>query len=431
MRTCTRLNLPAKPSRFRRAMFPELGINPQRFRKHFEALAQIGSTGDGGVNRPALSEAHLAARLWFKAQAEEAGLEFQVDSAGNHSARLRCGPPDAPALLLGSHLDSVPNGGRFDGALGVTAALEVLQVIKEANLGLPFHLEAIDFTDEEGTLVGLLGSAALTGKLTAEELKQPRGGQENLLNRLRGAGLNEAGLLTTRRDPQALAGYLELHIEQGPRLERAGLPIGVVTGIVGIGSYRLSFIGRANHAGTTPMDERRDAAQGAAAFILAVRELVMGEFPGCTANVGLLSLLPGAYNIVPDCAVVGLECRAADLPVFEQLEQALLSRAWAEAERFGLELEIGQLGRHLPAPMSTKVQQVIAEASRELKLEAIELPSGAGHDAQMLSAICPAGMIFVPSLEGISHSPREFTDWQDCINGANVLLRAVLIIACQ
>jgi N-carbamoyl-L-amino-acid hydrolase len=198
---------------------------------------------------------------------------------------------------------------------------------------------------------------------------------------------------------------------------------------VGIASYRLTFNGKANHAGTTPMEERRDAAQGAAAFILAVRERVLADFPGCTANVGLANLLPGAYNIVPGRAVVGLECRGADLLVFERLQGALLESARAEAVKFGLELEIEQLGRHLPAPMSPKVRQVIAAAARELKLDAIELPSGAGHDAQMLSAICPAGMIFVPSVDGISHSPHEFTEWQDCVNGANVLLKTVVKIA--
>jgi N-carbamoyl-L-amino-acid hydrolase len=412
-------------------MRAELRIDSHRLHEHFEALAQIGSTGDGGVNRPALSAAHLAARSWFRSQAERAGLEVHVDGAGNHSALLRCGPPGAPVLLLGSHLDSVPQGGRYDGALGVLAALEVLRRVKENSLRLPFHLEAIDFTDEEGTLVGLLGSAALAGKLTVQELETPRGGRENLLAGLRRAGLTEAGLLSASRDPHSLAGYLELHIEQGPRLRRAGIPIGVVTGIVGIASYRLAFSGRANHAGTTPMDERQDAAQGAAAFILAVRELVISDFPGCTANVGLLSLLPGAYNIIPGSAVVGLECRAADLPTFERLEGALLERARVEAERFGLGLEAELLGRHLPAPMNPAIQQVIAEAANDLQLEVLPLPSGAGHDAQMLSAVCPSGMIFVPSVDGISHSPRELSEWQDCVNGANVLLKSAFKLADQ
>jgi beta-ureidopropionase / N-carbamoyl-L-amino-acid hydrolase len=426
MRTCTRLNLPEKQRRSRNFMLPELKIDPQRLREHFEALAGIGSTGDGGVNRPALSEAHLAARAWFRAQAERAGLETHVDEAGNHSVLLRCGSPGAPVLLLGSHLDSVPHGGRFDGALGVSAALEVLQVVKAAGLPLTVHLEAIDFTDEEGTLVGLLGSSALARKLTALELERPRGGRENLLDGLRRAGLTETGLLSAGRDRRTLAGYLELHIEQGPRLRQAGIPIGVVTGIVGIASYRLTFNGRANHAGTTPMEERWDAAQGAAAFILAVHALLVGEFPGCTANVGLVNLLPGAYNIIPGAAVVGLECRAADLPTFERLEQALLRRARVEAERFGLGLEAELLGKHPPAPMTPLVQQIIAEAAHELQLETVRLPSGAGHDAQSFASLCSTGMIFVPSVDGISHSPREFTEWQDCVNGANVLLRAAL-----
>ncbi len=233
-----------------------------------------------------------------------------MDGAGNHSALLRCGPAGARRLLLGSHLDSVPHGGRFDGALGVLAALEALRVVQEHNLSLPVDLEAIDFTDEEGTLVGLLGSAALAGKLAPEDLANPRGGREALLAGLARAGLSEAGLLEARRDPDALAGYLELHIEQGPRLLDAGVQIGVVTDIVGIASYTLSFFGRANHAGTTPMADRLDAAQGASAFTLAARRLVIEEFPGCVANVGAMRFSPGAFNIVPQAVDLSLEFRA-------------------------------------------------------------------------------------------------------------------------
>lgn len=410
-------------------MFPELKVDPQRLKEDFDALAGFGSTDDEGVNRPALSEAHLAARAWFRQRAEADGLAVQVDGAGNHSACLRSGSLGAPVLLLGSHLDSVPNGGRFDGALGVVAALEVLRVVKAAGLHLPVNLEAIDFTDEEGTLVGLLGSSALAGKLTPQDLETPRGGRENLLRGLRRTGLTEAGLLSARREAQSLAGYLELHIEQGPRLVRAGKSIGVVTGIVGIASHRLTFVGRANHAGTTPMDERLDAAQGAAAFILEARKIVMEKFPRCTANVGLANFQPGAFNIIPGKAVVGLECRAADLAPFEQLEQALLVCARAEAEQFGLGLETERLGKHSPSPLNAQFQQFIIEAAGDLQLEAIRLPSGAGHDAQVLSSLCPAGMIFVPSVGGISHSPNEFTEWHDCVNGANVLLQAALKFA--
>ncbi len=403
-----------------------LRINPQRLYDDFAALALIGATAEGGVHRPALSEAHLTARAWFHERAQASGLELRLDAAGNHSAYLACGPAGAPTLLLGSHLDSVPNGGRFDGALGVVAALEVLRVIQDAGLHLSANLEAIDFTDEEGTLIGLLGSAALAGTLSPADLQAPRGGREALLQGLQRAGLDEAHLCQARREPNSLSGYLELHIEQGPRLQQAGAQIGVVSSIVGICSYRLIFSGRADHAGTTPMSERMDAAQGAAAFTLAVRQIVMQQFPGCVANVGIMQFAPGAFNIVPERVSLALELRAADAPAFARLETVLLERAYQEAQRFGLGLESEFLGRHMPAPMSVEAQAAIAQAAQALGLRYMSLASGAGHDAQSLSKLCPAGMIFVPSQGGASHSAREYTAWEDCVNGANVLLGAAL-----
>lgn len=407
----------------------KLRIDASRLQANFNALAEIGSTGDGGVHRPALSEAHLAAREWFRQKVLAAGLEFKTDGAGNHSAFLACAGPGAPTLLLGSHLDSVPYGGRFDGALGVLAGLETLQTVKEAGLSMPVNLEAIDFTDEEGTLVGLLGSAALAGKLTLADLQNPRGGREALLAGLTRAGLNEASLLSARRDPRTLAGYLEVHIEQGLRLLQSGADIGLVTTITGIASYRLTFTGRAGHAGTTSMEDRLDAAQGACTFTLAARQIVMDSFPGCVANVGAMSFSPGAFNIVPERARLALEFRAPLAADLEQLEQALLSRAEAEARRFRLGLEREHLGSHPPTPLSRRAREACAAAAADLGLPAIELASMAGHDAQPLAELCPAGMIFVPSVGGVSHSPNEFTDWEDCANGTNVLLQAALRMA--
>ncbi len=408
------------------ADFTALRIKPQRFKADFETLAAIGSTEDGGVDRPSLSEAHLAARAWFRQRAARDGLTVAVDSAGNHSAVLPAVALDTPHLLLGSHLDSVPHGGRFDGALGVAAALEVLSTIKDAGLQLPISLEAIDFTDEEGTLVGLLGSAALVGRLTPGEIQSPRGGRQSLLAGLQRAALSEEGLFLARRDPASLAGYIELHIEQGPRLARSQTPVGVVTAIVGIASYRLIFHGRANHAGTTPMNERHDAGLGAASFMLAAHRLVVESFPDCTVNTGLLQLEPGAYNIIPGQANLALEFRSADDKEFEQLENALLALARQQADQFGLEFEANFLNRHAPAPMSVSMQQAIGQAAHCLELGYQAMPSGAGHDGQNLAHVCPAGMIFIPSQDGISHSPREFSAWQDCINGANLLLQSAL-----
>ena len=411
-------------------------INPDRFKDDFDALAQIGATGDGGVNRPALSAAHLEARRWFLARAAQAGLETRVDGAGNHSAILRSSNaehrrPGGASLLLGSHTDSVPNGGRYDGALGIVAALEAVRTVKDAGLTLPVHLEAIDFTDEEGTLVGLLGSAAIAGNLSAEALKNPRGGRQALEEGMARAGLTEAGLLSARREPRSLAGYLELHIEQGPRLAQSAIAIGVVSGIVGITSYRLAYYGQANHAGTTPMDARADASLGASAFVLTAREMVLRDFAqhGCVVNVGQMNFKPGAFNIIPGAAEFSLEFRAPDARRLAELESALLGLAHLVGRQYRLKLEVEPAGTSTPAPMSQRAQAAIASAAGSLALTHTTLPSGAGHDAQSLAPLTDAGMIFVPSREGISHSPLEFTGWDDCVNGANVLLRAALKMA--
>ena len=215
-----------------------------------------------------------------------AGLETRIDGAANHSAVLPARDRGARTLLLGSHLDSVSRGGRFDGALGVVCALEVLRAVQDAGLELPVALEAVDFTDEEGTLIGTFGSLALAGSLTREDLVAPRCGRELLVAELARMGLSEEGILAARREPASLAGYLELHIEQGPVLEREGVEIGIVTGIVGTASFTVVFEGEARHAGTTPMGARRDAAVAAAAFVLGVRELAVRDFPGAVATVG-------------------------------------------------------------------------------------------------------------------------------------------------
>jgi N-carbamoyl-L-amino-acid hydrolase len=407
----------------------QLRIDPARMLAAFNELAQIGATGDGGVDRPTFSEAHLAARRWFRDQIEKAGLEFRSDGAGNHSACLACGPKDSATLLLGSHLDSVPKGGRFDGALGVMAAFEVLRTVKDAGLKLKFNLEAIDFTDEEGTLVGLLGSGAIAGHLTAGLLQSPRGGRQALLEGMQRAGLSDESMLTASRPKGSMAGYFELHIEQGKRLERSGMNIGIVSAIVGISSYRLTFIGRADHAGTTTMDDRLDASQGASAFTLAARELVMKEYPDCVVNVGRMEFTPGAFNIIPAQVEVSLEFRSPDEDEFKRLDTALTACAQKEAQQFGLDLKVDFLGKHSPTPMSTSSQQAIIQACDSMKLTHASLVSGAGHDGQSFANLCPIGMIFVPSVEGASHAPREFTQWEDCVNGANVLLQAVLHFA--
>ena len=410
-------------------MTSDLRIDPDRMLAAFNELAAIGSTGDGGVHRPAFSDAHLAARAWFRELVQKAGLEFHMDGAGNHSAFLPCGPKGSSTLLLGSHLDSVPGGGRFDGALGVMGALEVLRTVKHAGLKLNLNLEAIDFTDEEGTLVGMLGSAALAGDLDPALLQSPRGGREQLLDGIGRAGLTEAGLFSAARPKGSLAGYLELHIEQGKHLERLGKDIGIVSSIVGIWSYRLFFIGRADHAGSTAMDDRRDASLGASAFTLTARELVLKDFPNCVVNVGRMDFSPGVFNIVPARVELALEFRSPEAAEFEQLNATLLQLAEDEARRFSLDLKVESLGRYLPCPMDDGIQNAMAASCDALGLTHVSLASGAVHDGQALIDMCPVGMLFVPSVDGASHSAREFTEWSDCVNGANVLLQTVLHLA--
>jgi N-carbamoyl-L-amino-acid hydrolase len=401
-------------------------VDERAMRADFDALAAIGATPGGGVNRPSLGDAHLAAREWFLARARAAGLRTHVDAAGNHSALLGGG---GPTLLLGSHLDSVPNGGRFDGALGVVAAFHALLAVQESARELPVVLEAIDFTDEEGTLVGLLGSEALTGALVPEALRSPRGGRDALVAGLARAGLDEDGLATARREPASLAGYLELHIEQGPVLERAGAQIGVVTAIVGARSFTLAFRGRGGHAGTTPMRDRSDAGLAAAAFALAAERLVLERFDGCVATVGEIALEPGVHNVIPRAARVALEFRAAETGLLDELEHALLDRARSSAAERRVEVDPARVGAWTPTQLDAGICDVVEQEAERLGLATVRLTSGAGHDAQALAGVTRSGMIFVPSLGGVSHDPAELTPWEDCVNGANVLLEVALALA--
>lgn len=406
-----------------------LKINEQRFLSNMDALSQIGDTGDGGVSRPALSPADVEARDWFKSQVSADGFEFVADGAGNLSARIASDNPGAKTLLIGSHLDSVRNGGRFDGALGVLSALETLRTIRDAGQKLPFHLEAISFTDEEGSLLGLMGSAALSGQLTPEELKNPRGGRENLLAGMANIGITDETALAAKRDPDSLVGYFEVHIEQGTRLEESKTDIGVVTSLVGVQTYWLRFLGKAAHAGTMPMDKRKDALWGATDFIRKARTTVMEQFSPGVVNCGMLNIQPGAFNIVPAEAELALEFRHGDPDQLQAMGQELLHLALESAQDNNLTLELNQVEETVPALMDEGFISALEAAADKLDLTHQRMMSFALHDAQMMGRVVPSAMFFVPSVKGISHNPKEYTRPADCINGANVLLNAVLEIA--
>jgi N-carbamoyl-L-amino-acid hydrolase len=406
-----------------------LAIDAERFASDLEELNAIGWTGATGLQRTSFSDAHVRARQWFMERAQEAGLPTRIDSAGNHSALLR-GVGDAPrTLMLGSHLDSVPGGGRFDGALGVLCALEVVRTVADRELRLPVTLEAIDFTDEEGTFLGTLGSWAIAGLLTQEMLATPRSGRALMLSELERMGLSEDGLFAARRDPATIAGFLELHIEQGPVLEASGIQIGIVTGIRGNASFEVVFRGAARHAGTTPMELRRDAGLGAAQLALAVHETIRRDFPGCVANVGDVAIEPGAFNVVPERATVKLEVRSLDEAELRSLAAVVGDLARDAGRRWNLEVGVEPVGWWAPGLTHPRAREALTSSAGRLGLSATEMPSGAGHDAQVMARIAPSGMVFVPSRDGISHHPEEFTELQDCINGANVLLGAAVALA--
>lgn len=406
-------------------------INQERFLSLLDEQATIGATPEGGLSRPALSEADMAIRAWFKQQVQSAGLDYRRDSAGNQFARLPADDPSAKALLIGSHLDSVPDGGRYDGALGVLSAFEAVLSLRDSGQSLPFHVDVVNFTDEEGTHQGLLGSSAFTGQLTPQALESPRSGRDALSAGLARAGLTEDGLLSAASPAEALLGYIEVHIEQGTRLESANQAIGVVSHIVGIRSNWLTFKGEAAHAGTMPMTDRRDALQGAAEFIRQARELVMRDFHPGVVNFGRISLAPGAFNIVPAEVRLAMEFRHGDLSVFDEMETALHALAHRVAEDCKLELTLESAHAVTPAPMSEHLIEIVESASDRAGLSHTRLMSFAGHDAQALARMTDSVMYFVPSVDGISHNPQEFTRPQDCINAATVMLNSVLLLAEQ
>jgi N-carbamoyl-L-amino-acid hydrolase len=405
-----------------------LRIDPGRLRQDIEALAAIGRDPTGGISRPAWSRAHEDARRWLLGRLREAGLAARVDQAGNVFGRLGA---EGPAVVTGSHIDTVPRGGPLDGALGVLAGLECLRTIAAAGVPRSRALEVVAFTDEEGRFYGFFGSRALTGTLDvalARRLTDPTG--LALGEAMAGAGFALERAAEARRDAAEIAAYVELHIEQGPWLEADRVPIGIVEQIVGIRRFRLTFVGQPDHAGTTPMDRRRDAFLTAAEYATRSRALVVREGLGrAVTTIGVVEVRPGVANIVPERAALLQELRDPDPAVVERLARRTLEAARRVARRRGLTLELEPLMQADPVRMSPRVQAAIEAAAADLALTTRRMPSGAGHDAQIIAAVADAGMIFVPSQGGRSHRPDEWTEWPALEQGANVLLRTLLRLA--
>jgi allantoate deiminase len=383
-----------------------------------EAAAAIGADPRGGVSRFAWTPELARANEWLMERLAELGLEVELDSAGNVLGRWQDGA--GSAVLLGSHLDTVPNGGRYDGALGVLAALDVVRRLRAEGLRPKRPLWVVSFNDEEGGRfqTGMLGSRAFCGDCDLEDWSR-RGVPEAMAE----AGFDFARLADAR-GVEGVGAYLELHIEQGPVLERAGVDLGVVTAITGMLGFRARFLGEANHAGTTPMELRRDALSGAARAVLALRDEARSR-DDMTANVGVISAEPGGFNVVPGAAELTIDVRSPTPDGFARLEpfvRETLEQIAAEEE---LGLELRETHRKEPALLDAALQDRLEAAAREEGASTLRLPSGAGHDAMVLAHHVPAAMLFVPSRGGLSHTPAEFSAPQHCELGARVLARTV------
>ena len=400
--------------------------SPERMAERIQALAQYGANPEGGVSRVAFSEADLAGREYIEALMRDAGLEVRVDTAGNLIGR-RAGREDAfPTILFGSHIDSVPGGGNYDGDVGVIGAIEVIELLNEHGIVTRHPLEVVSFTDEEG---GLTGSRAMVGNLGGEALQIVSHSGMTIADGIRRVGGDPDRLDLAARQPGEFAAYVELHIEQGAILDEADIDIGVVEGIVGIRWWDVTVEGMANHAGTTPMNRRRDALVSAAELTLAINRIARELDGRQVATVGRIQAFPGAPNVVPGKVMMSLEIRDLDAAKMQQVFGLIEDEARRIAEANATPIIFAELDAAAPpAPTDERVRGIIARAADELGLSWQRMPSGAGHDAQDLAKIAPIGMIFVPSVGGISHSPREFTSAQDMANGASVLLRTVLAI---
>jgi N-carbamoyl-L-amino-acid hydrolase len=410
-----------------------LAIDAAALRQRIEALSVFGRAEGGtfadGVSRVAYSDADVAGRRYVMNLMTSAGLKPRIDPAGNIFALRPGSDPSLPPILFGSHIDSVPSGGNFDGDLGTLAAIGVIEACDRAGIRTRHPLEVAVWAAEEGVAFnrGLSASRIVAGDVAPSDMEQVWNGMR------RGDAIKRIGgdperIMDARKPKGAWHAYLELHIEQGGYLERDNLKVGVVQGIVAIERFEARITGFANHAGTTPMAERQDAAVAAAHLTLAVREIVMKRPGRQVGTVGKLEIKPNAPNVVPGGATLIIELRDLSVDLLRSIADEIRARAKLIAEQTRTTIDIVPASSNPPAFADRVVQDLIERASADLRLGSQRMPSGAGHDAQMMAQLAPMGMIFVPSIGGISHSPKELTRWEDCANGANVLLQSVLAL---
>ena len=402
---------------------PQLRVNSDRIMKHIHALAEFGKNPQGGVSRVAYSDADKQGREYVLGLLREAKLDVSIDAAGNLIGRRTGASSGLKPLLIGSHIDTVPEGGNYDGVVGSIGAIEVAHTLAEKSVSLRHPLEVVIFQNEEG---GLIGSRAMDGELTERELDLVSRSGKTIREGITFIGGDPTKLAGVRRKRSDIAAYLELHIEQGAYLDNEKIKIGVVEGIVGINWWDVTIEGFANHAGTTAMNNRQDALLAAAKFIEAVNRIVTSVPGRQVGTVGRINALPGAPNVIPGKVVLSLELRDLDAAKINMLYERIRAEAQQIATASKTKFDFKEINANVPAPTDNRIRSFIVEAARELGLSTKLMPSGAGHDAQDMAQLGPVGMIFVPSVGGISHSPREFSYPEDIANGANVLLHTLL-----
>lgn len=400
-----------------------LRVNGARLNEHLKALSEFGRNPQGGVSRVAYSEADRQGREYVMGLMRAAKLDVSIDAAGNLIGRRTGSDNSLKPILFGSHIDSVPEGGNFDGDVGSLGAIEVAQTLAENKVTTRHPLEVIIFQNEEG---GLIGSEAVVGQLSEKEFDLVNKSGKTVRDGIKFIGGDVSKLATVKREKGSIAAYLELHIEQGGILEAEHVDIGVVEGIVGINWWDVTIEGFANHAGTTAMNNRQDALLAAAKFIEAVNRVVTSVPGRQVGTVGRIQALPGAPNVIPGKVICSLELRDLDAAKIQMLYQEIRVEADQIAKASRVTFDFKALNTNIPAPTDPRIRAIIDQSAKELGLTTRQMPSGAGHDAQDMARIGPVGMIFIPSIGGISHSPKEFSRPQDIENGANVLLGAVM-----
>ncbi len=398
----------------------------RRLEERIQTLARFGANPEGGVSRVAFSEADIAGREYIQSLMRGAGLEVRIDAAGNLIGRRAGTDPALPPIMTGSHIDSVPKGGNYDGDVGVLGALEVAELLREHGIATRHPFEFVVFTDEEG---GVVGSQAMAGRLGPGTLDVVSHSGLTIREGIRKVGGDPERLAEARREPGSIAAFVELHIEQGAILDETGTDIGVVEGIVGIRWWDVTVEGFANHAGTTPMNRRRDALVSAAELTLAVNQIA-STTPGTqVATIGRIEAEPGAPNVIPGRVTLSLEIRDLAAEKMESVYRAVEAEARRIAVARETQIRFADVDVALePAPTDERLRQLVESAASALGLSHRRMPSGAGHDSQEIAHVAPIAMIFVPSESGISHAPKEYTPPADIANGVNVLLRTLLAI---